>query len=109
MKKSLILAALLIGAGSAQAQLTSKKGEAYLPEAGDWSFGVDATPFLTYMGGLFRKYSTNFLQLNNELDCKYFSNSGVHRYSYSISHRVGNFKFNYSFCMERPKPCHCSR
>jgi len=31
--------------------LTSKKGEAYLPEADDWAIGVDAAPFLNYFGG----------------------------------------------------------
>ena len=77
MKKSLILAALLIGAGSAQAQLTSKKGEAYLPEAGDWSFGVDATPFLTYMGGFLSgggaaAPTQNFLNANQTIVGKYF-------------------------------------
>jgi hypothetical protein len=77
MKKSLILAALLIGAGSAQAQLTSKKGEAYLPAAGDWSLGVDATPFLTYMGGFLSGAGAvaptqNFLNANQTIIGKYF-------------------------------------
>jgi hypothetical protein len=77
MKKSLILAALLIGAGSAQAQLTSKKGEAYLPEAGDWSIGVDATPFLNYMGGFLSgdgatAPTQDFLNANQTIIGKYF-------------------------------------
>ena len=33
--------------------LTSKKGEPMLPEAGDWAIGFDAVPFLTYAGNLF--------------------------------------------------------
>jgi hypothetical protein len=77
MKKSLILAALLIGAGSAQAQLTSKKGEAYLPAAGDWSIGIDATPFLTYLGGFLSGTGAvaptqNFLNANQTIIGKYF-------------------------------------
>lgn len=51
MKKSaLLIAALAFGATSAFAQLENKKGEAYLPEAGDWAIGFDAAPFLSYFG-----------------------------------------------------------
>ena len=32
--------------------LTSKKGENYLPESGDWAIGFDATSFLNYAGNL---------------------------------------------------------
>jgi hypothetical protein len=54
MKKSISLVALAFGVTSAFAQdLTSKKGEPFLPEAGDWSIGVDATPFLNYAGNFF--------------------------------------------------------
>jgi len=53
MKKSMLLiAAFAFSASVAFAQdLTSKKGEAYLPAAGDWSIGIDATPVLNYVGG----------------------------------------------------------
>ncbi len=51
MKKSIALLALAFGVTGAFAQdLTSKKGEPILPEAEDWSIGVDATPFLNYAG-----------------------------------------------------------
>lgn len=55
MKKStLLVAALAFGATTAFAQdLTSKKGENYLPESGDWAIGFDATPFLGYFGNMF--------------------------------------------------------
>lgn len=44
---------MAFAATSAFAQdLTSKKGETILPESGDWSIGVDATPFLNYAGQL---------------------------------------------------------
>ena len=35
------------------AQLTSKSGETILPEADDWSVGIEATPFLNYIGNAF--------------------------------------------------------
>jgi len=50
MKKTVLFVAAAILASSTFAQdgLTSKKGEAYLPEAGDWAIGFDAMPFLDY-------------------------------------------------------------
>lgn len=55
MKKGLlfIAAAALATTTFAQDGLTSKKGEAYLPEAGDWSIGFDATRFTEYVGNMF--------------------------------------------------------
>ena len=54
MKKNVLFAAALLFAGSAVAQdLTSKKGENYLPEAGDIAISLDAVPFLNYVGGFF--------------------------------------------------------
>jgi len=63
-KKVLFVAALFIGAATfAQDGLTSKKGEAYLPEAGDWAVGFDAAPFLNYAGNMFNN-GTNTNVLN---------------------------------------------
>ena len=60
MKKSIALVALAFGVTSAFAQdLTSKKGEPILPEAGDWGLAIDATPFLNYAGNLFGKTANN--------------------------------------------------
>ncbi len=60
MKKSIALVAMAFGVSSAFAQdLTSKKGEPILPEAGDWAIAVDATPFLNYAGNFFGKTATN--------------------------------------------------
>lgn len=51
MKKSILAVAVVLGATSLFAQkLESKNGEAYLPAAGDWAIGIDATPFLNYFG-----------------------------------------------------------
>lgn len=60
MKKSIALVALAFGVTGAFAQdLTSKKGEPILPEAGDWGIAVDATPFLKYAGNFFGKQNDN--------------------------------------------------
>lgn len=60
MKKSIALVALAFGVTNAFAQdLTSKKGEPYLPEAGDWGLAIDATPFLNYAGNFFGKSANN--------------------------------------------------
>ncbi len=60
MKKSIALVALAFGVTNAFAQdLTSKKGEPILPEAGDWGIAVDATPFLNYAGNFFGKTANN--------------------------------------------------
>lgn len=84
MKKSVFTLALALGVSSVFAQdLTSKKGEAYLPEAGDWAIGIDATPFLGYFGnffggnGLNTAPSWNFLTTNQTITGKYFVESGM--------------------------------
>ncbi|HEX7414078.1 MAG TPA: hypothetical protein VF411_08525 [Bacteroidia bacterium] len=80
MKKSVIALAMAFGVSSAFAQdLTSKKGEPILPEAGDWAISADATPFLNYMGNFFGKTSNNtaptfnFLTGNSVIVGKYFA------------------------------------
>lgn len=72
MKKSIILLAFAFGTTGAFAQdLTSKKGEPILPEAEDWSIGIDAVPFLNYAGNFFGKQNANVAPTWN------FMNSGV--------------------------------
>lgn len=59
-KKVLFVASLFLATATfAQDGLTSKKGEAYLPEAGDWAIGFDGTPFLGYVGDLFNGTQNN--------------------------------------------------
>src|SRR5687768_8971920 len=57
MKKTIItmsLALIITGAFAQETTgLTSKKGEAILPEAKDWAISFDAVPFLNYVGNLF--------------------------------------------------------
>lgn len=54
MKKRLLFVAAIFAATATFAQdgLTSKKGEAYLPEAGDWAIGIDANPLFNYVGNM---------------------------------------------------------
>jgi hypothetical protein len=79
MKRTAVIMAFALGSSCAFAQdLTSKKGEQILPEAEDWSIGVDATPFLEYAGNFFGKSSSNtapgfnFLGSNQAIVGKYF-------------------------------------
>ena len=93
MKKSIALVAMAFGVSSAFAQdLTSKKGEPFLPEAGDWSIGVDATPFLNYAGNFFGKTGANAAptwnnySLNQSITGKYFKDANT---AYRATIRLG--------------------
>lgn len=56
IRKIIAQVAFVFAVNSAFAQdLTSKKGEPILPEAGDWAISVDATPFFNYAGNFFGK------------------------------------------------------
>lgn len=60
MKKRVLLVAAIFTATFGMAQdLTSKKGETILPEAGDYAIGFDAAPFLDYFGNLFNTGTNN--------------------------------------------------
>lgn len=79
MKKSILAVAVLIGTSATFAQdLTSKKGETILPEAGDWAISINATPLLGYVQGIFGSNgnaadnSWAFLNGNNTITGKYF-------------------------------------
>ncbi len=79
MKKTVLGLAMAFGVSSAFAQdLTSKKGEPILPEAGDWAISVDATPFLSYAksfigaGAGASAPTFNFLTGNSVIVGKYF-------------------------------------
>jgi hypothetical protein len=77
MKKSVLALAMAFGVTSAFAQdLTSKKGEPILPEAGDWGISVLANPFLSYIGTIGSASNTapafNFINGNNLIMGRYF-------------------------------------
>lgn len=63
---------------SSSSGLADKKGEMYLPQAGDWAISMDATPWLTYFGNFFHGSNTTaaptvaFLNQNQTLVGKYF-------------------------------------
>ncbi len=71
--------ALAFGVSSAFAQdLTSKKGEPILPEAGDWAISMDADPIFQFVGNAFNGNTSNaapgagFLNANNTIIGKKF-------------------------------------
>ena len=77
MKKQLLAFILAFAFGGLSAQLTSKKGEPILPEQGDWSIGVDATPFLDYVGNFLSSGGNSaptqqFLNAQQTIIGKYF-------------------------------------
>jgi len=94
MKKSILAVAVVLGATSLFAQkLESKNGEAYLPAAGDWALGIDATPFLNYFGNLIgggqgnnNAPTWNFLTTNQTITGKYFVEDDM---AYRASLRIG--------------------
>ena len=95
MKKSILALAVVLGATSSFAQdLTSKKGENYLPEAGDWAIGIDAVPMLNYIGNFFGKtndnnYAAGIWDFNNPnmvITGKYFVEDGL---AYRAGIRLG--------------------
>jgi len=58
MKKIILTAAAVFAFGFANAQdLKSKKGENYLPEAGDWAIGFNADGLFNYAGNAFNHTS----------------------------------------------------
>lgn len=93
MKRSATFLILLFTAVTAFSQdLTSKKGEPILPEAKDWSIGIDATPFFNYMGNFFGKSANNtaptfnFLSNAQTITGKYFKDAKT---AYRAGLRIG--------------------
>jgi hypothetical protein len=79
MKKTItIVAASIIGVSAFAQDLTSKKGELFLPEAKEIGLSVEATPFLNYLGNFFGKTNNNnaptfnFLNNRQSIAFKYF-------------------------------------
>lgn len=79
----MLVSGVTFGQDSTSASLHSKKGEPYLPEAKDWSIGVDATPFLDYLGNFFGKQNPNsaptfnFVNGLNTIVGKYFVSTNM--------------------------------
>ncbi|MEI8086806.1 MAG: hypothetical protein WCG93_11390 [Paludibacter sp.] len=76
----LLVAAFITSSIFAQEQqgLTSKKGEPFLPETGEWAISINASPFLSYFGnfiggnGLNAAPNFNYLTTNQTIIGKYF-------------------------------------
>jgi hypothetical protein len=83
MKKIILTGTLAMFCAGLFAQTTNsggladKKGEMYLPEAGDWAIAFDASPFLNYFGGFLsssgaKAPTAGFLTDNNTIVGKYY-------------------------------------
>jgi len=93
MKKTLIfLSMLFVSATGFSQDLTSKKGEPILPQEKDWGLGIDATPFLNYLGNFFGKSSNNtapsfnFISSGQTISGKYFKTATT---AYRAALRIG--------------------
>lgn len=94
MKKStLLIAALALGTSMAFAQdLTSKKGENYLPEEGEYAIGIDAVPYINYFGNMMNGNTSNspfnwgFTNVNTMITGKMFTSSTS---AYRVALRIG--------------------
>lgn len=93
MKKSILAVAVVLGASATFAQdLTSKKGEDFLPASGDWAVSIDATPFLNYAGNLIGGNGANvsptwnFLVGDQRIVGKYFAADDM---AYRAGLRIG--------------------
>jgi hypothetical protein len=74
--------------------LTNKKGIPMLPKAGDYAIGVEATPYLEYLGNMFNGTTDNTLDTDdNTLYGRYFldDNSAL-RLVLNIDHSSNNYK-----------------
>ncbi len=60
MKKTVLVVALAFGVSGAFAQgLTSKKGEPFMPETGDWAISMDVNPIFNWVGNFFSQNGNN--------------------------------------------------
>lgn len=86
MKRKLFFAAMFTGIGAISfaqtTQMTNKNGLVITPEAGDWVLGMNASPFLNYVGNLFNGTTNNsvgtaFVDGNNAIYGKYFATNDM--------------------------------
>jgi hypothetical protein len=88
MKKSIFAVALILGATST----TLAQDKQYTPVSGDWAIGINANPFLNYMGNLIGGNdgniapTWNFLTTNQTITGKYFASDDM---AYRGSLRIG--------------------
>ncbi|MDO4879769.1 MAG: hypothetical protein Q3983_00675 [Capnocytophaga sp.] len=71
MKKIFLSVAAIFAFGFANAQnLTSSKGENYLPQEGDWSIGFSANSALSYIGNAFNNTQNNSVNFDSNSNVK---------------------------------------
>lgn len=94
MKKIIIILTAVLVTGIAGAQdLKSKKGENYLPEAGDWAISFNADGIFKYVGNSLNGNSDNaspsvdFLKAGSFVGKKFITDQSAYRI-------VANFNFN---------------
>jgi hypothetical protein len=86
MKKTIMVFALALGTTFAFAQdLTSKKGEVFLPKAKDWAISIDGKPFLTLLSSA-ASASANFLTNDQTIAFKMFKDDQT---AYRLKLRLG--------------------
>jgi len=89
MKKSIFAVALILGATSTTLAQDDKQ---YTPVSGDWAIGIDAMPFLNYVGNLIggndgnTAPGWNYLTTNQQISGKYFASDDM---AYRGSLRIG--------------------
>ncbi len=71
--------------------ISSKKGEMFLPQAGDWAISLDATPWLNYLGNLLSSHgnvapSSSFVNSNQTFVWKYYTDNHT---AYRVLARIG--------------------
>lgn len=64
MKKIMSFVVVLGITGAMNAQMVSKKGENYLPQAGDWAIGVDGSSMVSYFGNMLNNSAGNDLSFD---------------------------------------------
>jgi hypothetical protein len=93
MNKKILFASLLFSSSFIHAQdLTSKKGEPILPEAGDWAISMNADPVFEFLGNAFNgntknnAANTNWLSASHTIIGKKFINE---KSAYRLMLRLG--------------------
>ena len=94
MKKTILALTVVLGSTSLFAQkLETKNGDKYLPSAGDYAIGINANPFLSYVGNLIgggqnanNAPAWNFLTTEQTITGKYFVEDNT---AYRASLRIG--------------------
>ena len=107
MKKIILSVAAVFAFGFANAQnLTSSKGENYLPQEGDWSIGFSANSALSFVGNAFNNSTNNTVNFNsnNAQQLPGFSNSVTFvGKKFTADNKADRYTANLLFAYEKQK------